>query len=258
MQLGHAAVIHNDIKTADGEFDIFMGITAADVQRVAQKYFTPENRLVLDDHAQGVRRQWRCAMRHAAVLVLARARAVGELARTGPELAVGASAAAAARPRGQVSALRVPHAAERAPGDRGLSSRTAGGQPAADHPRRWRAGSGRQARRRHHGGDAARPGNDDEKRRADRQRDRFDRRRAGRRVRIRSDLHQRRGDERQPGLRAAAGRRRRPQSGILTAGDRTAAAADDLRDEGELRRPGLHRWSGVRSARLRISPVWEA
>jgi zinc protease len=45
--LGHAVVIHNDIKTADAEFDIFQGLTAADVQRVARKYFTPENRTVL-------------------------------------------------------------------------------------------------------------------------------------------------------------------------------------------------------------------
>ncbi len=45
--LAHAAVIHNDITTADGEFDIFMNMTAAEVQRVAQKYFTPENRLVI-------------------------------------------------------------------------------------------------------------------------------------------------------------------------------------------------------------------
>ena len=42
--LAHAAVIHNDITTADGEFDIFMNVTRADVQRVAKTYFTPTNR----------------------------------------------------------------------------------------------------------------------------------------------------------------------------------------------------------------------
>jgi zinc protease len=46
-QLAHAVVIHNDIKTADGEFDIFMNTAAADVQRVARTYFTQENRLVM-------------------------------------------------------------------------------------------------------------------------------------------------------------------------------------------------------------------
>ncbi len=45
--LAHAVVIHDDITTADGEFDIFMNTTAADVQRVARTYFTPENRMVL-------------------------------------------------------------------------------------------------------------------------------------------------------------------------------------------------------------------
>ena len=47
LQLAHAAVIHHDIRTADGEFDIFQNITAADVQRVARTYFTAENRTVL-------------------------------------------------------------------------------------------------------------------------------------------------------------------------------------------------------------------
>jgi predicted Zn-dependent peptidase len=40
-------VIHHDIKTADGEFDIFQGLTTADVQRVAREYFTADNRTVL-------------------------------------------------------------------------------------------------------------------------------------------------------------------------------------------------------------------
>jgi len=45
--LSHAAVIHSDITTADGEFDIFMNITKEDVRRVARTYFNEENRLVL-------------------------------------------------------------------------------------------------------------------------------------------------------------------------------------------------------------------
>src|SRR4051812_16492545 len=46
-QLSHAVVIHNDVKTADAEFDIFQNMTVAEVQRVANTYFRPENRLVL-------------------------------------------------------------------------------------------------------------------------------------------------------------------------------------------------------------------
>jgi zinc protease len=45
--LSHAAVIHNDITTADGEFDVFMNVSRGDVQRVAKTYFTPTNRVVL-------------------------------------------------------------------------------------------------------------------------------------------------------------------------------------------------------------------
>jgi zinc protease len=47
LELGHAIVIHNDITTADGEFDLFQHVTAADVQRVARTYFTPASRMLL-------------------------------------------------------------------------------------------------------------------------------------------------------------------------------------------------------------------
>jgi zinc protease len=45
--LAHAAVIHDDLKTADGEFDIFQRTTIADVQRVARTYFRPETRTII-------------------------------------------------------------------------------------------------------------------------------------------------------------------------------------------------------------------
>ena len=47
LHLAHALVIHSDIKTADGEFDLFQNVTTADVQRVAKTYFTPESRVLL-------------------------------------------------------------------------------------------------------------------------------------------------------------------------------------------------------------------
>ena len=47
LQLAHASVMHGDVTKADGEFEIFQNITAADVQRVARTYFTADNRTVL-------------------------------------------------------------------------------------------------------------------------------------------------------------------------------------------------------------------
>jgi zinc protease len=45
--LAHGAVIHNDLGTTDGEFDIFLKITKEDVQRVARTYFTPASRTII-------------------------------------------------------------------------------------------------------------------------------------------------------------------------------------------------------------------
>ena len=51
LHLGHAAVIHDDITTADGEFDLFQNVTLADVQRVARTYFTDTSRTRHHDSA---------------------------------------------------------------------------------------------------------------------------------------------------------------------------------------------------------------
>ncbi len=54
--LAHAVVLHKgDVATADGEFDIFQNMTAADVQRVAKTYFTPQTRMVLTVMPRGLR-----------------------------------------------------------------------------------------------------------------------------------------------------------------------------------------------------------
>jgi zinc protease len=47
LHLAHAAVIHNDIATADAEFDTFMNVSTADVQRVAKTYFNEATRVVV-------------------------------------------------------------------------------------------------------------------------------------------------------------------------------------------------------------------
>ncbi|MEZ5292993.1 MAG: pitrilysin family protein [Vicinamibacterales bacterium] len=45
--LAHAEVLHADLTTADGEFQIFQNMSKTDVQRVAKTYFTPASRVVL-------------------------------------------------------------------------------------------------------------------------------------------------------------------------------------------------------------------
>jgi zinc protease len=47
LHLAHAVVIHDDVTTADGEFDLFQNVTLDDVKRVANTYFTPQSRMLL-------------------------------------------------------------------------------------------------------------------------------------------------------------------------------------------------------------------
>ena len=47
-ELGYAAVILKDPNLLDAELDRFLAVTPADVQRVAKKYFVPENLTVVE------------------------------------------------------------------------------------------------------------------------------------------------------------------------------------------------------------------
>ena len=51
--LAHAVVIHNDIATADAEFDLFTNVSKADVQRVAKTYFNEASRVVVHIASKG-------------------------------------------------------------------------------------------------------------------------------------------------------------------------------------------------------------
>ena len=55
LHLAHAAVIHNDIRTADAEIDIFLNLATTDIQRVAKTYFIEKNRTVLYILPKGAR-----------------------------------------------------------------------------------------------------------------------------------------------------------------------------------------------------------
>ncbi len=46
-QMGHAEVIQKDMASADGEFDTFLKVSTADIQRAARQYFVPERRMVM-------------------------------------------------------------------------------------------------------------------------------------------------------------------------------------------------------------------
>ena len=55
LHLAHAAVIHNDIRTADAEIDVFLNLATTDIQRVARTYFIEKNRTVLYNLPKGAR-----------------------------------------------------------------------------------------------------------------------------------------------------------------------------------------------------------
>ena len=90
---------------------------------------------------------------------------------------------------------------------------------------------------------------------ADCRSDRLDRRRARHRLGRRLHLRQRHRDEGLLRRRDGPGGGRRPQPGVRAGGNRAAEGADPVDAAGELRRSGLPRVRGVRSAGLRLPSV---
>jgi hypothetical protein len=141
LHLAHAAVIHDDITTADGEFDIFMDVTADEIQEAARTYFTERNRVVVHIVPRGGGRDDPVCSPRAGCGARGAVRAAG--GRCGavepgavPGMARGAAAGAAAGQAGHLPALRGPGARQRAAGRDGAPARAAGRHHAAHRPGR--------------------------------------------------------------------------------------------------------------------------
>ena len=283
LQLAHAAVIHDDVTTADGEFDIFMGIGAKDIQRVANTYFTPQQ--PAGDHhpaarpdpvgrgrlrARRARRRMTRMMhidhggvpgRASAALILAlfavlvcpwvAVAQVKDWPVEGPPRPL--PARDVNFPPYEIRTIAEWHAR-----GRGDAPRAARGDAAAAAAGRQRLRCTGKERRRGACGGAPRPGDDHAFGRADRRHDRFDRRRARHGRGQRLELRQRRRDEGQPGARVRSAVRRRAKSGVQTGRDRSPAPAGGLGPQGQLRGPRFRGERRVRSARLRVPSVRDA
>ncbi len=121
-----------------------------------------------------------------------------------------------------------------------------------------RLGSEGQAGAGARAGVAARPGHGIEIRRRAQRRDRFDRRIDGRGRLDRPDVPEHGGHEGQLRAWSAHAVRHGAPSGVLAGRDRPPAAADAVGSARQPRRPGLRGRRGVRSSRLRLSPVRDA
>ena len=131
-QLAHAAVIHNDITTADGEFDIFQSITDRRRPARGQDLFhadqpSRDRTSCRKGGDSSERRRARVDVALGAALLGLPCAGGRRRARASAELAERDAAAAAAGARGQLSAVRDQDARERAAGRGRAAPRAAGG-----------------------------------------------------------------------------------------------------------------------------------